>query len=111
VGDPTPLHETYENAPRAQVEVLFGPALAEALFTHAPGDWMGPYESDFGLHLARLRSRSAARLPPFAEIREQVVAEYGADRRRERNEAEYRRMRDRYDIVIEQPAAAGGDAR
>jgi hypothetical protein len=111
VGDRTPLRETYENAPRAQVEVLFGAALAEALFTPAPGDWMGPHESDFGLHLTRLRSRSAARLPPFDEIREQVVAEYGAERRRERNEAEYRRMRDRYDVVIEQAPAAGGEAR
>jgi peptidyl-prolyl cis-trans isomerase C len=108
VGDRTPLRETYEDAPRAQVDVLFGAALAEALFAAPPGDWWGPYESDFGLHLVRLRGRSEARLPPFDEIREQVAAEYGAERRRERNDAEYRRMRERYDVVIEPPAASGG---
>lgn len=110
VGDRTPLRETYENAPRAQVDVLFGAALADALFTLPPGDWIGPYRSDFGLHLVRLQRRSESRLPPFDEIREQIAAEFAAERRRERNEAEYRRMRDHYEIVIERPAPAAGGA-
>jgi len=110
VGDRTPLRETYDNAPREQVAVLFGDALAEALFTQPPGDWTGPFRSDFGLHVVRLRSRSERRLPPFDEIRDQVAAEFAADRRRARNEAEYRRMRARYDIVIEQPPVADASA-
>jgi len=104
VGDHTPLRGIYENAPRDQVEVLFGDAVAEALFTMPPGDWTGPFKSDFGLHAVRLRARSARRLPPFDEIRDQVAAEFAADRRRERNEAEYRRMRAHYDVVVEKPA-------
>ena len=104
VGDHTPLRGIYENAPRDQVEVLFGDAVAEALFTMPPGDWTGPFKSDFGLHAVRLRARSARRLPPFDEIRDQVAAEFAADRRRERNEAEYRRMRAHYHVVVEKPA-------
>jgi hypothetical protein len=105
VGDHTPLRGTYENAPRDQVEVLFGDAVAEALFTMSPGDWTGPFKSDFGLHAVRLRARSVPRLPPFDEIRDHVAAEFAADRRRERNEAEYRRMRSHYDVIVEEPAA------
>jgi hypothetical protein len=104
VGDRTPLRETYENAPREQVAVLFGDALAAALFTATPGGWTGPYQSDFGLHVVRLRARTDKRLPPFDEIREQVASEFAAQRRRERNEAEYQRMRAHYDVVVE-PAA------
>jgi hypothetical protein len=81
--------------------VLFGDALAEAVFTLPPGDWTGPFKSDFGLHAMRPRARTARRLPPFDEIRDQVAAEFAAERRRERNEAEYRRMRAHYDVVIE----------
>jgi hypothetical protein len=110
VGDHTPLRGTYENAPREQVTVLFGDALAAALFTMPPGDWTGPYQSDFGLHLVRLRGRTERRLPPFEEIREQVANELAAERRRERNEAEYRRMRDRYEIVVEMPPPAATEA-
>ena len=68
-------------------------------------DWVGPFQSDFGLHAVRLRARSERRLPPFDEIRDQVADEFAAQRRRERNEAEYRRMRAHYEIVIEKPSA------
>jgi parvulin-like peptidyl-prolyl isomerase len=105
VGDHTPLRGAYENAPRDQVDVLFGDAIAEALFALPPGDWTGPFKSDFGLHVVRLHARTARRLPPFDEIRDQVAAEFAAERRRARNEAEYRRMRAHYDVVIEKLAA------
>ena len=106
IGDRTPLRETYDDAPREQVAVLFGDELASALFGAASGEWTGPFRSDFGLHVVRLRARSAARLPPYDEIAARVAEEYGAQRRREANERQYRDMRSRYEIVIEQPEPA-----
>ena len=97
------LRESYDDAPREQVAVLFGESLADALFEAEPGEWMGPYRSDFGLHLIRLRRRTDARLPPYDEIAERVAQEFGARRRREANEREYRKMRAKYDVVIERP--------
>jgi hypothetical protein len=105
VGDRTPLRESYDDAPREQVAVLFGDELADALFGAAPGEWTGPFRSDFGLHVVRLRGRSDARLPPYDEIAARIAEEYGAQRRREANERAYREMRARYDVVIEQPTA------
>jgi len=106
VGDHTPLRAAYDAAPRDQVRVLFGDAMAEALFTAPPGDWAGPYRSDFGLHLVRLRSRTEARLPPYDEIATRVADELGAKRRREANEAAYRKLRANYNVIVETPAAA-----
>jgi len=106
VGDRTPLRESYDDAPREQVAVLFGETLADALFTAAPGEWTGPFRSDFGLHLVRLRGRTGERLPPYEEIAGRVAQEYGAQRRREANERAYREMRARYDVVIELPEDA-----
>src|SRR5262245_47747172 len=45
VGDRTPLRDSYDDAPRDQVAVLFGEQLADALFTSAPGEWTGPFRS------------------------------------------------------------------
>jgi peptidyl-prolyl cis-trans isomerase C len=101
IGDHTPLRESYDDAPREQVAVLFGEGLAEALFSGPPGEWAGPYRSDFGLHVVRLRSRSEARLPPYEEIAERVADEFAAARRREADARSYREMRDRYEVVIE----------
>jgi hypothetical protein len=105
VGDHTPLRAAYDDAPRDQIRVLFGDAMAEALFTLPPGDWAGPYRSDFGLHLVRLRSRTEARLPPYDEIAARVAEELGAKRRREANEAAYRKLRANYNVIVETPAA------
>jgi hypothetical protein len=49
-------------------------------------------------------------LPPYDEIAARVADEYGEQRRREANERAYREMRERYDIVIEQPEAASASA-
>jgi len=103
IGDRTPLRGSYEDAPRDQVEVLFGKALAEALFSMAPGEWTGPYMSDFGLHLVRLESRTPERLPPYDEIAAHVADEFAAARRRQANEAAYQEMRSHYEVIIEPP--------
>jgi parvulin-like peptidyl-prolyl isomerase len=79
--------------------------MAEALFTAPPGDWAGPYRSDFGFHLVRLRSRTEARLPSYDEIAARVAEELGAKRRREANEAAYRKLRANYNVIVETPAA------
>lgn len=110
VGDRTPLRESYDDAPREQVAVLFGDALADALFGAAPGEWAGPFRSDFGLHVVRLRSRSDAKLPPYDEVAARVEEEFGAQRRREANERAYQEMRARYDVVVEQPAVAPAES-
>jgi hypothetical protein len=106
VGDHTPLRAAYDAAPRDQIRVLFGDQMAEALFTAPPGDWAGPYRSDFGVHLVRLRGRTEARLPPYDEIAARVAEEFGVKRRREANEAAYRRLRANYNVIAETPAAA-----
>ncbi|MFS8609840.1 MAG: peptidyl-prolyl cis-trans isomerase, partial [Gammaproteobacteria bacterium] len=105
IGDRTPLRFRYDDAERARVEVLFGAEMTDALFSAAPGSWDGPYESDFGLHLAKVVEHRPARRRTFDEARDDVVAAYAAERRAERNEAEYARMRARYDIVVEWPDA------
>jgi hypothetical protein len=114
-GDRTPLRARYDAAPREQVAVLLGDDLANALFTMEPGRWQGPYRSDFGVHLVRLNARAPSRLPPFDEIRAQVAEAFGAARRQRENEAQYRAMRARYDVVVEWPeepaAAPAAEAR
>lgn len=111
VGDRTPLRDSYDEAPREQVRVLFGDTLADALFTAVPAQWSGPYRSDFGLHAVRLRRRSEARLPPYDDVAARVADEFAAMRRRQANERAYRQMRARYDVVIEtieEPARLAG---
>jgi PPIC-type PPIASE domain len=103
VGDRTPLQERFEDAPRERVAVLFGEDMTNAVFTLPPGDWSGPYQSDFGAHLLRVISRSEARQPTFDEVREQAAEGFAADRRQTANDRAYAEMRARYDVVVDWP--------
>jgi hypothetical protein len=106
-GDRTPLGVRFEEASADRLEVLFGADMTTALFAAEPGRWIGPFTSDFGRHLVRVSGRRAARQPSFAEVRDEVLAAFAEDRRRQRNEAAYRGIRDRYEIVVDWPDAEG----
>jgi hypothetical protein len=103
VGDRTPLPERFDTAPRDRIEVLFGPAMTDAVFTLMPGEWTGPFQSDFGQHLVRILARSDPRQPTFAEVREQAAEVFAAERRAAANTAAFEEMRARYAVVVEWP--------
>jgi len=103
LGDRTPLQDQFVGAPRERVDVLFGTALTDAVFTMQPGVWSGPYESDFGWHVVRLVERTQALQPAFEAVREQALQLFAEQRRRQANEAGYAEIRARYDIIVDWP--------
>jgi hypothetical protein len=57
--------------------------------------------STFGLHLVRVSQHQPPRQPALAEVRDAVLTEWRDHRRREAREDAYRRLRERYDVVVE----------
>lgn len=109
LGDRTPLQDRFVAAPRERVEVLFGAAMTDAVFSAPPGDWLGPFESDFGLHLIRVVDRRAARQPSFDETRELAREVYAEQRRAEANRVAYERILSRYEVVVDWPDTAAAE--
>jgi hypothetical protein len=101
VGDPLMLERRLEDHSETDIAGLLGRDFAAALAEVPEGQWEGPLESAYGLHLVYLESRVPARVPPLAEIRDRVLAEYQAERQREANEAIYQALRSRYEIMVE----------
>jgi hypothetical protein len=106
LGDVSMLVPGLDAASADEIARQFGGDFAEALVTLAPGGWAGPIRSPFGIHLVRVSDRQPARQPTLAEIRDAVLAEWRDQRRREAKEQAYRRLRERYEVVM-QPAAGG----
>lgn len=102
-GDRTPLESRLVEAERERVSILFGDALTSAVFAAEPGVWLGPFASDFGLHVVRLVERTDARQPAFEEIENEVRRVFADERRREANAAAYADMRSRYDVAVDWP--------
>jgi hypothetical protein len=107
LGDVSMLIPGLDGATPDEIARQFGENFAKALVTLEPGGWVGPVRSSFGLHLVRVSQRQSARQPVLAEIRDTVLAEWRDQRRRETGEQAYRRLRERYDIVMEADVPGG----
>ena len=103
-GDDLLLADRYERTERETIVRAFGEEFAVAVFALQPDNsWQGPTPSDYGLHLVRVSAFSDAYQPDLDEVRAEVTTALMAQRRNEANEAEYRKLRDRYDIVVNLP--------
>ncbi len=94
----------YEGTAVAAIGRAFGDDFVEALAAlPAENVWQGPLCSDFGLHVVRVFERTESYQLELDEVRTEVTTALMAQRRIEANEAEYRKLRDRYEIVVNLP--------
>jgi hypothetical protein len=84
---------------------LFGTTFANALFKLPVGEWTGPVESGYGLHLVRINARTDSRAPSLAQVRDKVRGEWLVEQQRKTNDLLYSELRKRYQITVEGPAA------
>jgi hypothetical protein len=101
LGDPLMLHQQYDEMPASEVAKLFGEQFAAKMSELVPGQWQGPVESGYGVHLVLVSERSEGWLPALAEVRDSVRREWDNARRLEANEKFYQELLKRYTVTIE----------
>ena len=104
-GDPFMLRAEYADVSPRDVARDFGDGFAAALFEVRPGQWNGPLESAYGLHLVKVSSRSEPRLPALAEVRDRVAVDWRVEQRREIDRIAFARLKEGYDVRIEDGAS------
>jgi parvulin-like peptidyl-prolyl isomerase len=90
--------------PLAEVARAFGSDFAAKIDALEPGQWTGPIESSYGLHLVRVDERVAPSRPTLAEVRPLVERELVAERRRTQLQTLYDRLLQKYTVTIDMPA-------
>lgn len=104
VGDDLLLEDRYERAEFAAIRRAFGDNFASTVTALQPENtWLGPIRSDYGLHLVRVTELNEPYQPGLDEVMAEVKTALMVQRRAEANEAEYRELRDRYEIVLNLP--------
>jgi len=105
-GDTLMLPGSFDNIFENDVARHFGTEFATALTDVPVGNWSGPLESAYGLHLVLIREREPGLLPPLEDVRDTVQREWEAARRTEAKEAFYQGLRKRYEVSVERPRGA-----
>jgi len=103
VGDSFLLDREFAAISADEIAKQFGGKFAAQLNKLAPGQWHGPIESGYGMHLVLVRERTEEHLPALAEVRVAVRREWESARRLQANERFYEKLLKHYTVVIETP--------
>lgn len=101
LGDATMLPYELPRSRLDEVASVFGAGFAQGLAGMESGRWSGPVQSAYGWHLVYVSEREEGRRRPLAEVREAVQREWLAARRREVIDATYKKLREKYVIIVE----------
>ena len=105
LGDPFLLPFRFEKVSAGETARLFGENFGKQLVSVKTGNWAGPLESNYGLHLVRIDEREPETASPLANVREAVLRDLLNERRKQELDAQYAKLRARYTIVVEPPPA------
>ncbi len=103
LGDRLPLPSGYESTTASEIAKMFGRAFAERVSGLPVGEWSGPVESGYGLHLVLVSERSEDRMPELAEVREAVTRDWRVREREQTNDEIFQKLREKYRVVVEFP--------
>lgn len=111
-GEPIPKNSTLlpsamEDAAASAIDRQFGEGFAIGLEQQPTGQWSGPLQSGFGLHLVRVASVAPHYLPPLAEVRREVEREWRAEQRRKTRDRMVDSLLAEYDVTVQWPADTG----
>ena len=106
-GDATLLEPRVERAPVSQIASQFGQGFAARIAESRIGGWMGPVESDYGVHFVLVRERIPGAVPAFDDVKSAVTREWTNARREQSKDAFYRALLKRYSVTIEAAREAG----
>ena len=103
LGDAFLLEHAYAETSGEIIARSFGQAFAERLAEQPTGEWCGPVESAFGLHLVFIDARTEGQHPALAEVRGVVARDWSYAQREQVSKRFYEEVLERYRVSIEWP--------
>ena len=103
LGDRSLLEHAYADYRTDIVASSFGQAFADDLTRLPTGEWSGPVESAFGLHLVFVDATTPGRLLALGEVRDEVERDWSHAQRQEASNLFYEEVMLRYDVTVEWP--------
>lgn len=111
LGDPSLLDYLFTDVEATEVVRQFGEKFAIALNDLPIGEWQGPIESSYGIHLVFVDGRTERQIAALEDVRDAVRRELLNVRRLESSKKFYDGLRKRYAIDIEPAPATTRDVK
>jgi hypothetical protein len=110
MGDSVLLEQNFEAVSGGEVSKQFGEKFAAKLAELPVGEWRGPIESGYGMHVVIVTDRKDGSSPALSDVRETVKRDWVNAQRSETNEKFYQALLKRYTVKIEDQRVAFADS-
>lgn len=103
-GDSFMFGQAHKQLTESEVSRLFGKDFTSRIFSLPVGHrWQGPVRSGYGLHLLHIENKTATSQPELVAVHDKVRNEWINQQRQTIDNAFYNSLRQRYEIIIEDP--------
>jgi parvulin-like peptidyl-prolyl isomerase len=89
----------------------FGQDFRDAIVSLPVGEWQGPVESGFGLHLVKITRREDSRIPEWVEVRDRIEADLLYEGRKAAEDQFYAEVLPRYQVIYDEGVVAALEGR
>ena len=99
LGDMSMLPTVVNSTSEDELARTFGTVFRDATISLPVGQWEGPVESGFGLHLVKITHREESRIPEWIEVRDRIATDMQFEGRKAAEDQLYAEILPRYQVV------------
>jgi len=99
-GDRFMLQSYYPAVSEPEIRRQMGAGFSAAVMQLAPGQWHGPVQSGYGVHLVYVYSLDEAPPPEFADVRQKVLENWQTEQQEKFNADFFENLKSNYEVVI-----------
>ena len=111
LGDVSMLPTTATEASEDELARTFGADFRETVVSLPVGEWLGPVESGYGLHLVRISHREESRIPEWVEVRDRIASDLLYEAAKAAEDQFYAEVLPRYQVVYDDGVIATLEGR
>ena len=99
------LRPVYKDRSEKEIGRIFGSDFKTKINGLKQGEWHGPIESGYGLHLVKVTKRIDSRIPEWTEVKKQVWNDMQYEARKAAEDQFYQEIAGGYQIVFDKEAS------
>ena len=100
------LDTTYIEQTEREVSAIFGEIFGEAVVRLPVGEWQGPVNSGYGLHLVKVVEREESRLPEWREVAGRVTNDMEFETKASARDQLYQEIAQNYEVLLDSEVRA-----
>jgi peptidyl-prolyl cis-trans isomerase C len=105
------LNNIHNDITEEGLERSFGSGFGSKVIALPIGEWTGPIESSYGMHIVKITERTESRIPELKEVLQKVITDMSYENRKAAEVQFYSELVPRYKVVYDEAVieALGGE--